>query len=293
MWNTTPPPPIFGRDFGQVSLKIDRKIEILAIFFILPYNGFVVWIFIFLSKNGFSSQKVQKYWKSKNGVKTALTPLFKDLWAVFSFVKFKNQISPQKSRKSFDDLQIFDRKSSHFLRDFRRILDILLYWCLLKFNFWFFPQNTFSRQKVQKNWKSKNGVKTALTPLFKELWAIFDILKFKNQISPPQKNQKNIEDLQILKIRYPPQKSRKRFEDLQILHRKFGHFWGQKYTCKSINFSNFWMWFWTNFGYLPYYTDCFFTSILDFPPKKQIFKSKSSKKLNVQKWCQNGSNSII
>ena len=27
-------------------------------------------------------QKVQKYWKSKNGVKTALTSLFKELWAI-------------------------------------------------------------------------------------------------------------------------------------------------------------------------------------------------------------------
>ena len=35
-------------------------------------------------KNDFSSkntQKVQKYWKSKNGIKTALRPLFKELWA--------------------------------------------------------------------------------------------------------------------------------------------------------------------------------------------------------------------
>ena len=67
----------------------------------------------------------------------------------------------------------------------------LLYWLLFYFNFGFFPQkNRFSSQKVQKNWKSKNGVKTALTPLFKELWAIFGFVKFKNQISPPQKSKK-------------------------------------------------------------------------------------------------------
>ena len=47
---------------------------------------------IFSPKNGSSSQKVQKYWKSENGVKTALTPLFKELWAIFGFLKFKNQI---------------------------------------------------------------------------------------------------------------------------------------------------------------------------------------------------------
>ena len=40
---------------------------------------------IFSPKNGFSSQKVQKYWKSKNGVETALTPLFKELWAIHVF----------------------------------------------------------------------------------------------------------------------------------------------------------------------------------------------------------------
>ena len=32
----------------------------------------------FISKN---HQKVQKYWKSKNGIKPALRPLFKELWA--------------------------------------------------------------------------------------------------------------------------------------------------------------------------------------------------------------------
>ena len=36
--------------------------------------------------------------------------------------------------------------------------------------------------KSLKNLNSKNDVKTALTPLFKELWAISGFLKFKNQI---------------------------------------------------------------------------------------------------------------
>ena len=50
--------------------------------------------------------------------------------------------------------------------------------------FWeFFPlENGFSGQKVQKNLKSKNGVITALTPLFKELRAISGFLKLKNLI---------------------------------------------------------------------------------------------------------------
>merc|ERR1712102_45017 len=73
----------------------------------------------------------------------------------------------------------------------------------------------------------------------------------------------------------------------------FCYFWGQKYTGKSNDFSIFGRDFGRNFDILPYYTDGFFSSIFDFFPKKQIFKSKSSKKLKVQKWCQNGSISII
>ena len=73
----------------------------------------------------------------------------------------------------------------------------------------------------------------------------------------------------------------------------FCHFWGQKYTSISIDFSVFWRDFERIFDILPYYTDVFSSSIFDFFPKKQIFKTKSLKKLKVQKWCQNGSNSII
>ena len=46
---------------------------------------------IFPPENGVSGKKVQKIWKSKNGVETALTPLFKELWAIFGFLKFKIQ----------------------------------------------------------------------------------------------------------------------------------------------------------------------------------------------------------
>ena len=45
-----------------------------------------------IEKKGFYDQKYEKNWKSKNGVKTALTQLFKELWATFCFLKFKNQI---------------------------------------------------------------------------------------------------------------------------------------------------------------------------------------------------------
>ena len=40
----------------------------------------------FSSKN---PQKVQKYWKSKNGIKTALRPLFKELWAILENIGFQ------------------------------------------------------------------------------------------------------------------------------------------------------------------------------------------------------------
>ena len=135
-------------------------------------------------------------------------------------------------------------------------------------NFLFFPENGFSVQKVQKNWKSKNGVKTALTPLFKELWAFFGFVKFKNQISPPPtKNEK------ILRICYFS------IENLAI----FSPFWGQKYNSKSINFPIFGRDFGRILDILPYYTDVFFSSNFDFFPKKQIFKTKKIKKTESPK----------
>ena len=71
--------------------------------------------------------------------------------------------------------------SSLFIIEFT--IDWLLFFGILFLVF--YPENGFSVQKAKKNWKSKNGVKTALTPLFKELWTIFGFVKFKNQISPP------------------------------------------------------------------------------------------------------------
>ena len=101
---------------------------------------------------------------------------------------------------------------------------------------------------------------------------IFDDKLWKNNPSPPS----------------PPEKSKK--------IRGFANFYykiRQKYNSKSINFSIFGRDFGRIMDILRYYTDGFFGSIFDFFPKKQIFKSKSSKKLKVQKWYQNGSNSII
>ena len=58
-------------------------------------------------------------------------------------------------------------------------------------NFDFFPlENGFSGKKVQKNWKSKNGVKTALTPLFKELWAILVKTGFNTVFLTPKTSKK-------------------------------------------------------------------------------------------------------
>ena len=183
---------IFGRDFGRI---LD----------ILPYYTDIFFssqFLIFPQKYTFSRQKVQKNWKSKNGVKTALTPLFKELWAIFDFVKLKNQISPPKKIEKplricnflMENPAIFchfwDQKYTSKSIDISNFWTWFwtnfgyftqLYWWPFLFNFGFFPQkNRILSQKVQKNWKSKNGVKTALTPLFKELWAIFGFVKFKN-----------------------------------------------------------------------------------------------------------------
>ena len=103
----------------------------------------------------------------------------------------------------------------------------------------------------------------------------------------------------------PPQKNQKSIEDLLIFTRKSGHFGDQKYTSTSINFSIFGRGFGrvslkndekleilVIFSILPY-TDGFVGLIFDITPKNRFSRQKSSKILKVQKWCQNGSNSII
>ena len=57
----------------------------------------------------------------------------------------------------------------------------------------------------------------------------------------------------------------------------FCHFWGQKYTSISIDFSVFWRDFERIFDILPYYTDVFSSSIFDFFPKKTDFQDKKFK----------------
>ena len=63
----------------------------------------------------------------------------------------------------------------------------------------------------------------------------------------------------------------------------FCHFWGQKYNSKSITFPIFEREFGLILDILPYYTDCFFTSILDFFPKKTDFQVKKFKKTESPK----------
>ena len=53
------------------------------IFYPIILMAFLVQFLIFPPKNS---------WKSKNGVNTALSPLYKELWVIFGFLKFKNQI---------------------------------------------------------------------------------------------------------------------------------------------------------------------------------------------------------
>ena len=124
------------------------------------------------------------------------------------------------------------------------------------------PENGVSGKKVQKNWNSKNGFKAALTPLFKELWAIFSFVKFKNQISPPPRKTEKALGICRFSIENPA---------------IFCHFRWQKYTCKSIDFSIFGRDFGRILDILSYYTDGFFSSIFDFFPKKTDFQVKNFK----------------
>ena len=63
----------------------------------------------------------------------------------------------------------------------------------------------------------------------------------------------------------------------------FCHFWGQKYTSKSIDFSIFERDFGRNLDILHYYTDGFFSSILDCFPNKTDFQGKKFKKIESPK----------
>ena len=63
----------------------------------------------------------------------------------------------------------------------------------------------------------------------------------------------------------------------------FCHFRGQKYTSKSIDFSIFGRDFGRILDILPFYTDGFFSSILDFSPKKTDFQVKKFKKTESPK----------
>ena len=102
-------PVIFCHFWGQkyTSKSIDFSIsgfifDEFWIFYPIILMAFLVQFLIFSQKNWFSSQKVQKNWKFKNSVKTALTPLFKELWAIYVF--FTNL--------KFDDCQKHNRKSA-------------------------------------------------------------------------------------------------------------------------------------------------------------------------------------
>ena len=78
----------------------------------------------------------------KNGVKSRLTLLFKELWAVFFFHKTKKNIL----EGDFGENTFFE-KNMH--------------------------KKCFHTEKHQINSMSKNGVKSRLTLLFKKLWAFF------------------------------------------------------------------------------------------------------------------------
>ena len=66
-----------------------------------PLRNVVIFSKKMIKKQWFQQnpQKVQKYWKSKNGIKTALRPLFRELWANQEFSNLENlrAISPAEN----------------------------------------------------------------------------------------------------------------------------------------------------------------------------------------------------
>ena len=148
----------------------------------------------------FKFQKDEKNLKSRNVLKSPLRALNKELWAIYVFSSnlkvhdfqkhqrkqpkiktlWRIEFQPQNRSKVMSNLSL---KMWNFKADFRggNQLKIMMVTKDLSsrrklrkvFKKIFFEKMRFYVQKYEKNWKSKNDVKTALTPLFKELWAIY------------------------------------------------------------------------------------------------------------------------
>ena len=107
---------------------------------------------------------------SKYGVKMALRPLFKELWAILGFSKNRGFTSKILTHKIYFDPQM--SSNPQLKSDFGNFLvDSCNFFCQCDEKYWSYPQ------KVHKISMSKNGAKTALRPLFKKLWAILGFLK--------------------------------------------------------------------------------------------------------------------
>ena len=111
---------------------------------------------------------------SKNGIKTALRALFKELWAIVGFSETRGFTIIILTQKIYFDPKM--ASNLHLKSDFGHFLvDFCLFGQFDQKN-WSYPQ------KVQKISMSKNAVKTALRPLFKKLWAILGFSKTRHFI---------------------------------------------------------------------------------------------------------------
>ena len=93
-------------------------------------------------------------------------------------------------------------------------------------------------------------------------------------------------EIQQSDIPPPHQKNRKKLRICKFSIENtaiFCHFWAQKYTSKSTDFSIFELDIGRLLDILPYYTDGFFSSIFDFFLKKTDFQVKKFKKTESPK----------
>ena len=106
------------------------------------------------------AQKVQKYWKSKNGVKTAQNPLFKRFRAIFGksglLVYFWSQkidqyydISPRKSKNTESPKLMSKLLKTNYCRSYEQFLENLSYYRI------FWNQKFYKKYDIRLK-KSKN-----------------------------------------------------------------------------------------------------------------------------------------
>ena len=128
--------------------------------------------------------KVQKKWNSKNGVKTAQRPWFKELWASIKKSAFLLYFDLKKIKKKWtkklrcEPLKV---QKCPFLRKLRLFFLMRSKSECKNWIYYGISERTKMKKSWSKNgilapeswkkWNSKNGVKTAQKPSFKEFRA--------------------------------------------------------------------------------------------------------------------------